>query len=137
MSNQTIWAVLSDGRYIRVMVNNGEDAKLNVLDADKNEELAALCYKMVNSKPEFSVSGSVKAEEINFLQLQAEFLVKQYQQDLFDKLILAAPNDVIQSIRSALPSEMNQLVIGELAEDLTAKSNDIIQAKLADIISDN
>lgn len=134
MSNQTTWAVLSDGRYIRVMVNNGEDAKLTVLDADKNEDLAALCYKMVNSKPEFSVKGSVKAEEINFLQLQAEFLVKQYEQDLFDKLVIAAPTNVIQTLRNHLPDELNNLVIGELAEDLTAKSNDVIQSKLANII---
>lgn len=135
MSNRTTWAVLSDGRYIRVMVNKGEDTKLTVLDADKNEELAALCYKMVNSKPEFSVSGSVKAEEINYLQLQADFLVKQYQQGLFDNLIIAAPENVIKTLRNSLTDELDNLVVGELEEDLTAKSNDVIQAKLANLIS--
>ena len=45
--SKTTWAVLSDGRYLKVMVNNGENKKLNVLDADKHEDLATLCYKMV------------------------------------------------------------------------------------------
>lgn len=135
MSNVTTWAVLCDGRYIKVMVNKGEDKKLNVLDADKHEDLATLCYKMVNSKPEFSVSGSVKAEKIDYIQLQADFLASQYEKGLFDRLLIAAPADVIKALRDALPENIKQLVGGELPEDITTKSCDVIEDKLADIIS--
>ena len=94
--SKTTWAVLSDGRYIKVMINNGENKKLTVLDADKHEDLATLCYKMVNSKPEFLLKGSVKAEKINFVQLQADFLVEQYNKELYERLVIAAPADVVQ-----------------------------------------
>jgi protein required for attachment to host cells len=133
--SKTTWAVLSDGRYLKVMVNNGENKKLNVLDADKHEDLATLCYKMVNSKPEFSPKGSVKAEKINFVQLQADFLAEQYNKKLYERLVIAAPADVAKSLRAALPENIEQLVAGELAEDITTKSADIIEDKLAELIA--
>ncbi len=135
MSNVTTWAVLCDGRYIKVMINKSDDKKLSVLDADKNEDLAALCYKMVNSKPEFSLKGSVKAKSIDFIELQAGFLAEQYEKELFDRLVIAAPVDVIKTLRAVLPENINKLVAGELPEDLTTKSSDIIEDKLADIIA--
>lgn len=134
MSNVMTWAVLCDGRYLRVMINNGEDKKLSVLDADKNAELSELCYQMVNSKPEFSVKGSVKAQQLDFIQLQADFLAKQHEQGLYDRIVLVAPTDVMKSLRNALPDNVNQLIANEIAEDLTAKSCDVIEAKLADLI---
>ncbi len=133
--SKTTWAVLSDGRYIKVMINNGENKKLTVLDADKHEDLATLCYKMVNSKPEFLLKGSVKAKKIDFVQLQADFLVEQYNKELYERLVIAAPADVAKSLRAALPDNINQLVAGELAEDITVKSADIIEDKLADLIA--
>ena len=133
--SKTTWAVLSDGRYIKVMINNGEGKKLTVLDADKHEDLATLCYKMVNSKPEFSPKGSVKAEKIDFVKLQADFLVEQYKKQLFERLVIAAPADVSKSLRDALPDNVDQLVVGELAEDITTKSCDIIEDKLAGLIA--
>ena len=133
--SKTTWAVLSDGRYIKVMINNGEGKKLNVLDADKHEDLATLCYKMVNSKPEFSPKGSVKAEKIDFVKLQADFLAKQYEKELYERLVIAAPAEVAKSLRAALPENIEQLVAGELAEDITTKSADIIEDKLADLIA--
>jgi protein required for attachment to host cells len=135
MSNVTTWAVLCDGRYIKVMVNKGEGTNLNVLDADKHEDLAALCYKMVNSKPEFQVSGSVKAEKIDFIKLQADFLASQFEKGLYQRLIIAAPADVIKALRAALPDNINQLVDGELPEDITINSCDIIEDKLAGLIA--
>ncbi len=135
MGNITTWAVLSDGRYIKIMVNNGEGKNLHVLDADKNEDLAVLCYKIVNSKPEFSVSGSVKAEKIDYIQLQAGFLASQYEKGLFNRLVIAAPADVVKALRVALPEAINQLVDSELSEDLTTKSCDIIEDKLANMIA--
>lgn len=133
--SKTTWAVLSDGRYIKVMVNNGENKKLTVLDADKHEDLATLCYKMVNSKPEFLLKGSVKAEKIDFVQLQADFLAEQYNKKQYERLVIAAPANVSKSLRAALPENIEQLVAGELVEDITVKSADIIEDKLADLIA--
>jgi protein required for attachment to host cells len=135
MSNVTTWAVLCDGRYIKVMVNKGEGKSLNVLDADKHEDLATLCYKMVNSKPEFSPKGAVKADKIDFIQLQADFLATQFEKGLYDRLVIAAPADVIKALRAALPDAVNQLVAGELPEDITINSCDIIEDKLAGLIA--
>jgi len=75
MSDTITWAVLSDGRYIKVMVHNGTGTKFSVLDADKNEALAQLCYQMVNCKPMLSGKETAESEKINFIQLHADFLM--------------------------------------------------------------
>jgi protein required for attachment to host cells len=134
MSDTTTWAVLSDGRYIKVMVHNGTRTKFSVLDADKNEALAQLCYQMVNCKPMLSGKETARAEKLNFIQQQADFLSAQHKQNRFDRLVIAAPQAVIKSLRDALPEQLNQLVVGELEEDILMKPNNILDNMLAKLI---
>ncbi len=134
MSDTITWAVLSDGRYIKVMVHNGTGTKFSVLDADKNEALAQLCYQMVNCKPMLSGKETAESEKINFIQLHADFLSAQHEQNLFDSLLIAAPQTVIKSLRDALPEQLNQLIVGELEEDVLMKSNDDLDNMLAKLM---
>lgn len=134
MSETTTWAVLSDGRYIKVMVHNGLEKTLSVLDADKHEDLAKLCYQMVNCKPMRLGKETAKSEKTNFIQMQADFLTAQHEKGLFDSLLIAAPQAVITSLRDALPEQLRQLIVGEVEEDLLTKSNNILNDKLVNII---
>jgi protein required for attachment to host cells len=136
MSDTTTWAVLSDGRYIKVMVHNGTGTKFSVLDADKNEALAQLCYQMVNCKPMLSGKETAASEKINFIQLQADFLSAQHEQNMFDRLVIAAPEAVIKSLRDALPEQLNQLVVGELEEDILMKPNHVLDNIFAKFITE-
>ena len=138
MSNATTWAVLTDGRYIRILVNHGTDTKLLTLKAEENDAYAELCYQVVNRKPKHLAGQSVKAEEqLDYLQLVADFLSNQYDQHLFDRMVIAAPEPVIKELKARLTDTLKPLIFGERTEDLLAKSNDEIEKSLANIIIDS
>ena len=135
MSNTTTWAVLSDGRYIKILINTGSGKELVVLQADKMQAYADLCYTMVNGKPPYAPGKAGKSEKLDNIQLQADFLVEHREQGLFDLLVIAAPQEVLKAFRAALPEQMAKLIVGELAEDLTTNSNDVIENRLEELIS--
>ena len=136
MNNVTTWAVLSDGKYIKILINSGTGKQLSVLDADKHEDMAEICYQVVTGKSKRLVNEPCKSEQYNLIQLQADFLTKQHAQHLFDRLVIAAPGNVIQSLKNALPDQVKQSIVGELAEDILPKSNDAIENMLAKLIID-
>ena len=105
MSNTTTWAVLCDGRYIRILINDGSGKALTVLKVNDLPAYADLCYQVVNGKPLSAVSVSVKSEKLNYIQLLADFLAEHYQQKLFDLLVLVAPQDALTALRDALPEK--------------------------------
>ncbi len=134
MSDTTTWAVLGDGRYIRILVNKGPGKELATLNADNLEAFADLRYELSTSRSPHASGDAGKSDKRSYIQLQADFLSEQYEQKMFDLLVIAAPQEVIKSLRDALPEQVNQLIIGELAEDLLANSADVIENTLADII---
>ena len=134
MSNTTTWAVLSDGRYIKILCNKGDGKSLVILNADDLQAYADLCYLMVNGKPMNGTGDLAKSKKINNIQFQADFLAEHYEQKLFDLLVIAAPQDVLKALKDALPEQLRQLIVGELAEDLTTNSNDVIEDRLAYLI---
>jgi len=134
MSDITTWAVLSDGRYIKILVNKGSGKELVVLLADDLQAYADLCYQVISGKPLNAPGEAGKSEKRSNIQLQADFLSEHREQKLFDQLVIAAPKDVLKALRDALPEQVEQLIIGELAEDLTMNSNDVIENRLGDLI---
>lgn len=134
MSSVTTWAVLSDGRYIKILINKGEGQSLVILNADDLKAYAELCYLMVNNKPFNGTGDDAVSKQIDNAQHQADFLAEHHKQGLFDLLVLVAPEDVLAKLKAALPEPIAKLVVGELAEDLTVTSNDVIENRLADII---
>jgi Bacterial archaeo-eukaryotic release factor family 12 len=134
MSNTTTWAVLSDGRYIKILINKGAVEQLVVLDADDLPAYAELCYLMVNGKPLNGTGDAAISKKINNLQHQADFLAEHHKLGMFDLLVIAAPEDVLTGIKNALPEQLAKLIVGEIAEDLTTISNDEIQMRFADMI---
>ncbi len=137
MSNVTTWAVLTDGKYVRIVVNKGTDSKLLTLKAEENEAYAELCYQVVNGKPKSKVSESVKSEQLDSLQLIADFLAEQFKEHMFDRIVIAAQEEFIDKLKAVLSEELKAVVVAQHDEDLLAKSNDDIQKTLADIISGN
>jgi hypothetical protein len=130
MSDKTTWAILGDGVYIRIMVNTGHGNRLVPLRADDFEHTSKLTYQMITDKPRKEGSG-----EWDYYQLLSGFLTGQHEEQAFDRLVLVAPEPVLKSIREALPKEVSGVVIGELGEDLLAKSVDVIEKKLEDLIT--
>lgn len=135
MSNVTTWAVLSDGRYIKILVDKGEGKTLVVLDADDLKAYADLCYYLVNAKPLDPAGNAVKPDRPTNIQLQADFMAEHHKLGMFDRLILVAPQEVLSGLKAALPEQLTGLIDGELAEDLTVTSNDVIQDRIGNMIA--
>lgn len=130
MSDKITWTVLGDGVYIRIMVNSGQGNRLVPLRADDFEHTSKLTYQMITDKPRKEGTG-----EWDYYQLLSGFLTGQHEEQAFDRLVLVAPEPVLKSIREALPKEVSSVVTGELSEDLLAKSVDVIEKKLEDLIT--
>jgi release factor family 12 len=134
MSNSTTWAVLSDGRYIKILINKGEGKDFVILNADDLQAYADLGYLMVNGKPLNGTGDAAISKKINNVQCQADFLAEHHKLEMFDLLVLAAPQEVLTAFHDALPEQLAKLIVGELAEDLTTNSNDVIANRLGDLI---
>lgn len=134
MSNVTTWAVLSDGRYIKILINKGVGKSLVILNVDDLKAYSDLCYLMVNGKPLNGTGEDAVSRKIDNIKFQAEFLAEHHKLGMFDLLVLAAPKDVLAALRKALPEQIASLVVGEVEGDLTVTSNDDIEERLASLI---
>lgn len=134
MSNVRTWAVLSDGRYIKIMINKGEGKALTILNADDLPAYAELGYLMVNGKPLNGTGDLAISKKIDNIQCQADFLAEHHKLEMFDLLAIAAPAEVLTKFKDALPEQLAKLVVGEIAEDLTVETNSEIENRFADII---
>lgn len=134
MSNVRTWAVLSDGRYLKIMINKGEGKALTILNADDLPAYAELGYLMVNGKPLNGTGDLAISKKIDNIQCQADFLAEHHKLEMFDLLAIAAPTDVLAKFKNALPEQLAKLVVGEIAGDLTVETNSEIENRFADII---
>ena len=73
MSDTTTWAVLGDGRYIRILVNKGPGKELATLNADNLEALADLRYELSTSRSPHASGDVGKSDKRSYIQLQADF----------------------------------------------------------------
>ncbi len=131
MSANTTWVVLGDGRYIRIMVHDGSGNQFLTLKADDVESLGKLCYELITRKAPLTAAIP---EERSYSKLVAQFLNEQYAVNAFDRLVIAAPGEVLKALRGALPDKLKRVVAGELAEDILAKSSNVIRDSIGDML---
>lgn len=134
MSDIITWIVLSDGRYIKILIDKGVGKQLVVLQVDDVQAYADLCYLMVNGKPLNGTGDLAISKKINNLQFQADFIAEQHELGMFSQMLIGAPQEVLTALRDALPEQVAKLIIGEIAEDLMVMSNGIIEERFADMI---
>jgi len=72
MSKVRTWVVLSDGRYIKILINKGEGKALTILNADDLPAYAELGYLMVNGKPLNGTGDSAVSKKIDNIQCQVD-----------------------------------------------------------------
>jgi hypothetical protein len=134
MTASTNWAVLTDGRYIRIFVHQNPVHSLHTLKADDSKDLADLCYQVVTGVPVGSKNGTRSRNKSN-MELLAKFLHKQYYDAQYQKLILVAPQVTLMELKGCLSKEIKQHIKSEVAEDLLASSLDDIENKLSNCLN--
>jgi hypothetical protein len=120
MANTVTWVVLGDGTYVKILVNNGSGTGLMPLRTGDFEHTSKLTYEMVTSHRQ-------AAQKHGYYELLSGFLTQQQKENVYQRLVLAAPAEVIRELRKALPDEINTLISVELAEDLLAKPDKQIE----------
>lgn len=133
MSESITWAVLTDGRYIRVLYNKGSGQTLQTLKADDCQPLADLCYEVVTGVKPGSTNGTASRKKSN-MQLLADFLAEQLQAGQYQKLILVAPPSKLAELESELDTAVSDVIIDEVGKDLLALSIDAIEQELGNLM---
>jgi len=124
MEKVITWVVLADGFFAKIMVNNGSGIELYALRNGDFEHTSDMTYELITGKQLSTSSTSnndVKqssTKKTRFINVLINFLTQQYQNKSFVQLVIAAPNETIKDIRQNLPEQINNVVVGELAEDL-------------------
>jgi hypothetical protein len=133
MSEITTWAILTDGRYIRVLINKTPGTSLLTLKADDSEALADLCFEVIRGVKPGASNGTQSKQHTN-MQLLAMFLDEQMKSDLYQKLVFAAPSEKLEELHKAMSAPVESAFVGEIDEDLLPLSINDIENKLADLL---
>ena len=133
MSHQ-IWVVMTDGRYIRLLYNQGEGAALSTLKADNNQALADLSFEVVRGVKPGATNGTASKQKTD-MQLLADFLSSQLSESQYEKLILLAPQAAIDELKAELTDEVKALIKGTHDADMLAASMDKIEAAIGNKVA--
>jgi protein required for attachment to host cells len=133
-SNNTIWVILTDGNFIKVMFNSAGMTGLRTLRDDDFEQTSEIAYKLVIGKRIRQLSTPLQQEEQYFLQLLTDFLLKQYAKSAFNALVFIAPNPLLDKIKQHLPAEITARIKASIAGDYLNLSMDKLEEQLRDVI---
>lgn len=135
MSDGITWVILTDGNYIKIMFNTVKGGELKTLRDDDFEHTSVIAYKMVTRKRALTLNQAAqdnREQELGFfLQLLADFLLKQHQSNAFQNLVLVAPGDIVDRVRNYLPEPVKSQITSTIREDYLALTQDKLQEKLA------
>lgn len=140
MKAKITWILIADGAQARVLENDGPGKGLTPVKGLKFSQEPLKNQEIVTDRPgrSFSSVGNgrssyepdvspVDQREAGFVSSVVEELELRRRDGAFDRLIIAADPTSLGTIRNALPKALQDMVVAELAKDLT----NIPTAKLA------
>lgn len=131
MSNFKTWVVLGDGRYIRIFERPGPGQDLVTLRSGDFEALAKLTYEIITRMLPPGVTGPAQARD--YSQLLADFLQEQHDLGRYDRLVIAAPEAVLNDLHAVLSEQVKELIIAEHSADLLSRSIHEIEVLLGEM----
>lgn len=135
MTDGTSWVILTDGNFIKIMFNNSRGSELKTLRDGDFEHTSEIAYKMVTRKRALTMKqtghDTSREEQSFFLQLLADFLAKQQENNAFQNLILVAPGNIVDIVIEHLPKTTKDKIITSIREDFLSLPQDKIQERLA------
>ena len=140
MEKVITWFVLADGVFAKIMVNDGSGTELYALRTGDFEHTSDMTYELITGKqpstPSITNNDTKKSssQKTRFINVLINFLTQQYQNKSFVQLVIAAPEKIINDIRQKLPEHINNVIVGELAEDLLPKPHHQISISLNKIL---
>ena len=126
------WAVLSDGKYMKILYRPAGHAGHAGLRVLRGDEYAGLCYRIINHKPRGDTAVAAPSGAEDPVRLQADFLAAQQQAGAYERLWLVAPAPVQKRLAACLPAAVTALISARLNEDWLPRSNADIEIALKD-----
>lgn len=138
MNDGTMWVILTDGNYIKIMFTTERGGELKTLRDGDFENTSVIAYKMVTRKRALTLEAGNNAgreQELEFfLKLVADFLEKQQQANAYQHLVFVAPGDLTGRLAKFLPAEVTGKIVKMIQDDYLPFTQDKLQQKLTGII---
>lgn len=132
MDKTVTWAVVTDGNYIKIMVNDGGRG-FQHLRAGDFDQTSDLTYKLITSKRDEPGAAGISY----FSRLLGEFLCVQLENKAFDRLVLVAPEAALEEIRRRLPEKISRRIEATVPGDFLQTPLDDLEEHLTDFISNH
>jgi uncharacterized membrane protein YheB (UPF0754 family) len=131
MTKNNTFVVLTDGYYFKLMYYTDKSNTLLTYRNADFEHSSELTYKLITrmkDAPDADIS-SYSIKEI------VELLTRQYEEKLFNQLVLIAPEEVMTKLELALPDPIKKLVKNKVIGDYLHLSQDKLENDLASLVT--
>lgn len=123
MDTHTTWVVVTDGNYLKILVDDRDGTGLKHLRSDDFAQTSDLTYKIITSKRDVPAEDGIGY----FSRLLGEVLAARLQNGEYDSLLLVSPPDQAQALREHLPEQVNARITAVLEEDHLRTPLDILE----------
>jgi len=147
MKPKRTWILIADGGRARVLEATGIGHGLHEVDASEADNPVPPTHELGRAPPG-RVYESVghqrhavaprkdlhQAVETSFAGQIAARLDSALKRDAYDRLVLVAPAHMLGDLRKAITPEMREVVLAEVAKDLTKVPNDEVASHLEGVM---
>jgi hypothetical protein len=141
MGEGKTWVVLTDGYYIKILYFQGQDSNLNVYRDDDFEHSSDITYRLITryrrtGADEENIGKDMPAGDSSgyLLSELSAFLSEKYGLGAFEKLLIAAPGDIMENLEARLPDDISARIIARVEGDYLQLAQDQLEALLKDVI---
>jgi len=131
MNNKITWIIITDGYFIKIMVNKGPGMGINPLRDNDFEQTSVITYKLVTNKRN---DKSNRQGQEYFIEQLSGFLTENYRSQSYSQLVLIAPADVLETLEKNLPEDITRNIKATLKEDYLSVTQDKLQSSLSAFI---
>lgn len=139
-----IWVILADQNHMRVYCRKGQDLALLGEGIPKGREVAlpaeapfdrvfSSCSRFIRHTVGPHTSTGKKARD-SFAEKIANWLQAMQQQDMYDRIVIAAPPKFLGSLRKALPASLTSYIAAEINKDLIKMEQQKLKEELSSIL---
>ena len=128
MEKTTTWIVVTDGNYLKILVDEPGGTGLKHLRTDDFAQTSDLTYKLITSKRDVPAEDGLEYH----CRLLGNLLSDQAGQAAYHRLLLVAPDGVLEQMKRLLPAEVRARITDTLTGDHLHTPLDILEERLSE-----
>jgi protein required for attachment to host cells len=128
MNNNITWIIITDGYFIKIMVNKGPGMGISPLRDNDFEQTSVITYKLVTNKRN---DRSNRQEQEYFIEQLSGFLAENLQSQSYSQLVFIAPEEVLAKLEKNLPELVTKNIKATLKEEYLSVTQDKLELLVA------